>query len=320
MLRRKLMLIGAATFAAPRVQAQAFPSTPITLICAWPPGGGSDIAMRLVAEAASRKFGVPVVVDNKPGAAGSIGHRAIVTARPDGYTIGMFSTAGVAAPYLNANANTIDELEPLAFFGSDPSALQASSASGITSLADLVARARANPGKVKNGNDQPGGASFLAAASYEKMMSFRFQKVSYAGYAPTVTALLAGEVDTATVAIPDTIQYHREGKLKILGVSSPERHFMAPEIPTFKEQGFDVEVGSWRCIAGPKGIPADRLNALQTGLLAAMRDADFVAKTRTAGFTTQPGDAAMTLARWRADDALLYSILDESGLVRARKR
>ncbi|WP_149536776.1 Bug family tripartite tricarboxylate transporter substrate binding protein [Siccirubricoccus phaeus] len=320
MLRRNLLILGTGLLAAPRVHAQAFPSAPMTLICAWPPGGGSDIAMRLVAEAASKKFGVPVVVDNRPGAAGAIGHRAIATARPDGYTFGMFSTAGVAAPYLNANANTIDELEPLAFFGSDPSALQASTASGIASLQDFVTRARANPGKIKNGNDQPGGASFLAVASYEKLMNFRIQKVPYAGYAPTVTALLAGEVDSATVAIPDTIEYHRQGKLKILGVSSAERHFMAPEIPTFKEQGFDVEVGSWRCIAGPKGMPEDRLRTLRSGLLDAMRDPDFLAKARQAGFTTQPGDAATTLARWRADDQLLYTILDEAGLVKARKR
>ncbi len=319
MLRRHLLLIGGAALAAPAVHAQSFPGGPMTLIVAWPAGGGSDIAMRLVAEAASKQFGVPVVVDNRPGAAGAIGHRAIVNARPDGLTFGMFSTAGVAAPYLNANANTIDELEPLAFFGSDPSAIQASKASGITSLADFVARARANPGKIKNGNDQPGGASFLAVASYEKMMNFRIQKVPYAGYAPTVTALLGGEVDTATVAIPDTIEYHREGKLKILGVSSPERHFMAPEIPTFKEQGFDVDVGSWRCIAGPKGIPADRLKILQDGLLAAMRTEEFATRARTAGFTIQPGNAATTLARWRTDDTLLYGILDEAGLVKARK-
>ena len=320
MFRRHLMLIGAGALAAPSVHAQSFPGAPMTLIVPWPAGGGSDIAMRLIAEAASKQFGVPVVVENRPGAAGAIGHRALVNARPDGLTFGMFSTAGVAAPYLNANANTIDELEPLAFFGADPSAIQASKASGITSLADFVARARANPGKVKNGNDQPGGASFLAVASYEKMMNFRIQKVPYAGYAPTVTALLAGEVDSATVAIPDTIEYHREGKLKILGVSSPTRHFMAPEIPTFKEQGFDVDVGSWRCVAGPKGIPADRLKKLQDGLLAAMRTEEFATKARTAGFTIQPGDAAVTLARWRADDALLYDILDEAGLVKARKR
>ena len=150
-------------------------------------------------------------------------------------------SGGIALPYLNAQANTIDEFEPLAFFGEDPNALQVSIASGINSLKEYVERARANPGKLRNGNDQPGGSSFLAIAQYEKAMNFKVTRVSYAGFAPTVTALLGGEVDSATVAVPDTIEHHKNGKLKILGVSAAERHYMAPDVPTFKEQGYDVD-------------------------------------------------------------------------------
>src|SRR3954467_1430506 len=134
-------------------QAQTFPSEPITLIVAWPAGGGSDISMRLLADALSKRIGVPVVVLNKPGAGGAIGHREIANAKPDGYTIGMFSSGGISLPYLNADANTIDELEPLAFFGEDPSALEVGMSTGITTLKEFVERARANPGKIRNGND-----------------------------------------------------------------------------------------------------------------------------------------------------------------------
>src|SRR6516165_7778037 len=95
-------------------QAQTFPSEPITLVVAWPAGGGSDISMRLLADALSKQIKVPVVVLNKPGAGGAIGHREIVNAKPDGYTIGMFSSGGIALPYLNAQANTFDELQPIA--------------------------------------------------------------------------------------------------------------------------------------------------------------------------------------------------------------
>ena len=225
---------------SPGSQAQTFPSEPITLIVAWPAGGGSDISMRLIADALSKQIGVPVVVLNKPGAGGAIGHREIVNAKPDGYTIGMFSSGGIALPYLNAQANTFDELQPIAFFGEDPNALEVSNASGIASLKDYVERARANPGKIKNGNDQPGGSSYIGAALYEKMLNIKLTKVSYAGFGPTVIGLMGGEVDSATVPVPDTIEQHKAGKLKILGVSATERHFMAPEIPTFREQGFDV--------------------------------------------------------------------------------
>jgi putative tricarboxylic transport membrane protein len=316
-----IALAATATFAAVSpLRAQTFPSEPITLIVAWPAGGGSDISMRLLADALSKQIKVPVVVLNKPGAGGAIGHREIVNAKPDGYTIGMFSSGGIALPYLNAQANTVEELQPIAFFGEDPSALEVSTASGIGSLKDYVERARTNPGKIKNGNDQPGGASFIAIALYEKKLNFKVTRVPYAGYAPTVTALMAGEVDSASVPVPDTIEQHKAGKLKILGVSSTDRHFMAPDIPTFREQGFDVVVGTWRCIAGPKGIPDDRLRFLESNIIAALKDPEFQAKAKQAGFVVGPGNAKQTYQRWKDDDAELYPILLDAGLVKARQK
>jgi tripartite-type tricarboxylate transporter receptor subunit TctC len=301
-------------------QAQTFPSQPITLVVAWPPGGGSDISMRLLADALSKQIKVPVVVLNKPGAGGAIGHREIANAKPDGYTIGMFSSGGIALPYLNAQANTFDELQPIAFFGEDPNALEVSIASGIGSLKEYVERARANPGKIKNGNDQPGGSSYIAAALYEKKLGVKLTLVSYAGFSPTVIGLMAGEVDSATVPVPDTVEQHKAGKLKILGVSATERHFLAPDIPTFREQGFDVVVGAWRCIAGPKGIPEDRLRFLETNVIAALKDPEFQNKAKQAGFVVAPADAKATYERWQADDAELYPILLDAGLVKARQK
>jgi putative tricarboxylic transport membrane protein len=311
-----MMIIAAGT----SLRAQTFPSEPITLIVAWPPGGGSDISMRLLADALSKQIKVPVVVLNKPGAGGAIGHREIANAKPDGYTIGMFSSGGIALPYLNAQANTFDELQPIAFFGEDPNALEVSIASGIGSLKEYVERARANAGKIKNGNDQPGGSSYIAVALYEKKLGIKLTRVSYAGFGPTVIALMAGEVDSATVPVPDTIEQHKSGKLRILGVSATERHFMAPEIQTFREQGFDVVVGSWRCVVAPRGIPEDRLRFLESNLLSALKDPEFQARARQAGFVVQPGDANATYARWKADDAELYPILLEAGLVKARQK
>ena len=208
------IVAGLTVAGSPGSQAQTYPSEPITLIVAWPAGGGSDISMRLIADALSKQIGVPVVVLNKPGAGGAIGHREIVNAKPDGYTIGMYSSGGIALPYLNAQANTFDELQPIAFFGEDPNALQVSNASGITSLKDYVERARTNPGKIKNGNDQPGGSSYIGAALYEKLLNVKVTKVSYAGFGPTVIGLMGGEVDSATVPVPDTIEQHKAGKLK----------------------------------------------------------------------------------------------------------
>jgi tripartite-type tricarboxylate transporter receptor subunit TctC len=232
----------------------------------------------------------------------------------------MYSSGGIALPYLNADANVYDDFQPVAFYGEDPSALEVSNASGITSLKDYVERAKANPGKIKNGNDQPGGASYIAIALYEKMLNIKVTRVSYAGYGPTVIGLMGGEIDSASVPIPDTIEQHKSGKLKILGVSASTRHFMAPEIPTFREQGFDVIVGTWRCIVAPKGIPADRLQFLEKSVLAALKDPDFLARANKAGFVVQPADAKTLYQRWKTDDAELYPVLLDAGLVKARKK
>lgn len=327
MMRRELLKFGAAgllasglMLAGAPASAETFPSGPITLIVAWPAGGGSDVSMRLVADALSKRIGVPVVVLNKPGAGGSIGHRDIANAKPDGYTIGMFSSGGLSLPYLNAQANTIEDYQPLAFFGEDPGALQVSPRSGIGSLKEYVERARANPGKLRNGNDQPGGSSFVTIALFEKRMNFKVTRVAYPGYGATVVAMMSSEIDSATVPVPDTIEQHKAGKLKLIGVSAMERHFMAPDVPTFREQGFDVVVGSWRCLIAPKGIPADRLKFLQDNILAVLKDPEFQARARKSGFIVGPLDAAATYARWKSDDEALYPILAEAGLVKVRQR
>jgi tripartite-type tricarboxylate transporter receptor subunit TctC/alkanesulfonate monooxygenase SsuD/methylene tetrahydromethanopterin reductase-like flavin-dependent oxidoreductase (luciferase family) len=325
-ITRKDLLKGAgalalATTAFPKTgYSDTFPSGPITLIVAWPPGGGSDISMRLLADAASKRMGVPVVVLNKPGAGGAIGHREIATAKPDGYTIGMYSSGGIALQYSNPNANTINELEPIAFYGDDPSAIQVSLGSGIKTLKEYVEKARANPGKLRNGNDQPGGSSFINIALYEKMMNFKVTRVSYAGFSATVVALMGNEIDSATVPIPDTAEQYKAGKIRILGVSAAQRHFLVPDVPTFREQGFDVIVGSWRCVCGPKGIPADRLKYLETKIFESLNDPEFQARAKKAGFIVAPGDAKATWNRWKSDDEMLYPILLDAGLVKVRKK
>ncbi len=300
--------------------AQAFPSQPITLVVPWPPGGGSDIAMRMVADAATKKMGVPMVVINKPGAGGTIGLKEVATSKPDGYTLGMIATGAVFAQYNNPNANAIADFDLIAFFGDDPSLLTASAKSGIKSIAEFVAAAKAAPGKLKNGNDQPGGSSYITAALMEKKLDVRLIKVPYAGFAPTVQALLSGEIDTVTVPAPDVVQHQKSGAVRILAVAGTERHFLVPEVPTFREQGFDFVAGAWRVIAGPKGIPADRLAFLETKLLETMRDKEFQEKAKGAGFIVQPLGRAATIKRLTDEDNAMYPVFLDAGLVKARQK
>lgn len=323
-LRRRLLsasmaIVGAGMLATGAI-AQGFPSQPITMIVPWPPGGGSDIAMRLVADAASKRMGVPVVVVNKPGAGGTIGLKEMASSKPDGYTIAMVATGAVFAQYNNPNANALSDFEPIVFFGDDPVVLSVNPKAGIKTLAEYVAAAKASAGKLRNGNDQPGGSSHVAASLMERTIGVKLNKISYAGFAPTVQALLSGEIDSATVPAPDIAQHHKSGAARSLAIAGTQRHFLVPDVPTFREQGIDFVAGTWRYIAAPRGTPADRLAILEARLLETLRDKAFIDKARAAGFIVEPMNRADTARRLAAEDAAMYPVFLEAGLVRARQK
>jgi tripartite-type tricarboxylate transporter receptor subunit TctC len=319
-LARPVVILLALLAAGPWAAAQErFPSREVTLIVTWPAGGGSDISMRLLAEQAQKTLGVPVVVVNKPGAAGAIGHREIANAKPDGYTVGMFGGGVVAQQYMIPNPVKIEEIQPVVFFGAEPGALSVRGDTPWKTLKEFVEGVKGKPNSVKNANDPPGGASHLTAVVIEKRLGIRLNKVPYQGFAPSVGALLAGEVQASTVPVPDIIQAHKAGQARILGVTADKRHFLAPDVPTFKEQGFDVVYGSWRIIGAPKGVPADRLKVLEEKLLAALNDPEFVARANKAGFTVSPMGSAQTAAFLKDDDTITYQIFSELGLVKNPK-
>lgn len=303
-----------------QAKAQAFPSKPITIVVPWSAGGGSDRSMRLVAASLTKRVGVSVVVVNKPGAGGALGTRAIASAKPDGYTIGVVGSGIVARQYTNPTANKISDISPLVFFGADPGALTARADTGFKNVADFVKAAKAAPGKIKNGNDQPGGSSYVNIAVIEKTLGLKTTRVPYKGYAPSVAALLAGEVQTVTVPIPDVIEHHKAGKVRILGLTDTARHFMAKDVPTFKEQGFDVVVGSWRSIVAPNNVPADRMKYLETKLLETLNDPEFLKKANGAGFLVTPMAGKATWQRIVDHDKALYPVLLAADLVKANKK
>ena len=321
-LKTVALSMGAAALLAAGLTgaANAYPDKPITLIVPWSAGGGSDRSMRMVAEFASKRMGVNVVVVNKPGAGGSLGTREMASAEPDGYTIGMVGSGVIARQYTNPNANAMSDLQPIVFFGSDPGALSARADTGFQGVSDFVEAAKAEPGGIKNGNDQPGGSSYIVIAVIEDRLGIKTTRVPYKGYAPTVAALLAGEVQTATVPVPDAIEHHKAGTVRILGVLAGSRHFMAPDVPTFQEQGFDLVIGSWRSIVAPQGVPADRFEFLQTKLLETLNDPELQKVANNAGFAVEPQGSEATWQRWVDHDKSLYPVLESAGLVKTRKK
>lgn len=300
--------------------ASAFPEQPITVVVAWPAGGGHDTVTRLVTEFLEQELPSAVVVTNVPGAAGANGVRQVEEAAADGYTLGVLGLHATAQSYMNENATALDQLAPLAVINIEPAALAVRTDTGIETFEDFLAFARENPGGIINGNDSPGGFSFLNAAFIENYFDIQLTKVPYQGYAPTVAALVSGEVMAATLPVPMLADLHDAGTVRILGVAAPDRHFRVPEVPTFAEMGHDYVVTDYVMVFGPAGIPDDRRAVLEEALMSAMASEAFHERGRNMGLMLQPGGADEAAALMAAMDDLIYPVMQDAGLVTVRAR
>ena len=303
-----------------QAQPETFPSKPVTLIVPWPAGGGSDTIMRLIAEPMSKSLGQPVVVVNKAGAGGQIGLRETADASPDGYTISFVATGFFSQQYNTANAVTIDDFTFFGWVGIDASALTANTSTGWKSLSDFVAAAKAKPSTIRNGNDQPGGTSFLGVALMERALGVKLVRIPYAGDAPNVQALLSGEVQTSTAAITNMIDHHKAGTLRILAMSGDTRDPKLPDVPTFKELGHDVAAGTMRAMVISKRTPPDRIATLEKAFLAALGDPKLRERASALSFGIAPAGTAEATKMVATLDAQLYPILLEAGMVKFRQK
>jgi tripartite-type tricarboxylate transporter receptor subunit TctC len=301
-------------------QGDAFPSKPITLIVPWPAGGGSDTIMRMMAEPMSKAIGQPVVVVNKPGAGGQIGLRETAEAQPDGYTISFIATGFISQQYNTPNALSIGDFTYLAWVGTDAAALTSNASAGWKTLGEFVQAAKAKPGTIRNGNDQPGGTSFLGVALIEKALGIKLVRIPYAGDAPNVQALLSGEVQTSTAAITNMIDHHKAGTVRILALSGDSRDPKVPDVPTFKEQGYEVAAGTIRAVVAPRNIPADRRAKLESAIMTALNDPGFRERATSLSFGVAPAPGEEATKRVKDLDDQLYPILLEADLVKHRRR
>ncbi|WP_172330138.1 tripartite tricarboxylate transporter substrate binding protein [Mangrovicoccus sp. HB161399] len=321
MKRRQLLTSAFALSAALGLAGQAalaegaYPSEPVHITVVWPAGGGHDLVGRLLGNELSKVMGTPVVVDNVTGAGGTTGMRHIADADPDGYTIGVMGLHAISQSFMNANAPTMDDIEPLAYISDEPGALEISADTGIASLDAYVEAMKKDPMALMNGNDPQGGNSFVFANVIPKGLGIEMMKLPYPGHAPTVTALLTGEVQTATLPIPPILEHAKAGTVTVLGVASETRHPQLPDVPTFKEQGYDIVTGDFVMIVGPKGMPEDVKAKLVDGILAAVDSEGFTSAAAQNGMVLRPGDDKMAAEELAAQVDTVYPLLLDAGLV-----
>lgn len=315
---RRLMLastLGLAIPLSPGLFADEFPERALTLIVPWPAGGAYDLTARLMAEHAGTVLSEPVVVQNVTGAAGSTGIRHVAESTADGYTLGMMGTHAIAQSYMNPNATPLDELDPLVFIGPEPAALAVGHDTDIEDIGTYLETLEGAPGTIINGNDSPGGFSYIAASMLEAQFDVELTKIPYQGYAPTLSALLSGEAMSALLPIPLLADQHESGQLKLLGVAANERHPFAPDIPTFKEQGHDFTAEDFFMLYLPQGVPDERRDALASVFYVLLEDEDFQKVASDAGLVIAPKsrEATELYLQSRADE--VYDILSSAGLV-----
>ncbi|HDZ46690.1 hypothetical protein LCGC14_0159210 [marine sediment metagenome] len=301
-------------WAAPLL-ADDFPEKPINIVVPWPAGGAYDLAARLMAEHASQTFPVPLVVQNVTGAAGSTGVRHVADATPDGYTIGVMGTHAIAQSYMNPNATALEDLTPLVFIGPEPAALAVTLDADIGDVAAYLDTLKEAPGSIINGNDSPGGFSYIAATMLENQFDVELTKIPYQGYAPTVSAMLSGEVMSALLPIPLLADQHNAGQLNLLAVAAKERHPFSPDVPTFKEQGYDFIAEDFFMLYLPGDVPEEHRNKLAEMFYELLQDPSFQDAANGIGLVIQPKpqDETEHYLAQRADE--VYEILTESGLV-----
>jgi tripartite-type tricarboxylate transporter receptor subunit TctC len=279
-MRRSLsaFAVGASMALAAGVAAAEYPERPIQMIVAYNAGGGTDVAARTLVPYIEKYLGegATISVLNKPGAGGEVGFTALANSEPDGYTIGFINTPVLLTVPLERLARyTLDSFMPVGNVVDDPGVFAVAADGDIKTLDDLVAAAKERPGELTYATTGIGSDDHLAMLKFQRLTGTELQHVPFEGSAPARAALLGGHVDVGVINAGEAIPYSEEGKVTLLGQMSEERWEGAADVPTFKEQGYDIVSGSARGIAAPAGTPQENVDALAAAIEKAIQDPEF---------------------------------------------
>jgi len=314
--RRQLVLAGAAALSTiwwPQgASAQAWPSKPVRLVVPFPPGGLIDQMARLMAPRLAREIGQPVVIDNKPGAGGNVGAAEAARAPADGYTLLMASPPLTISPAIYPSLPyRPEQIVPIGVVGRVPNVLLVNPKSGIASVADLVARAKAAPGRLNYASNGNGTSLHLSAELLKVLTGTFITHIPYRGAAAAVTGLMAGEVDAMFENLPSVLGQIRGGNVRALAVTTRTRSKALPDVPTLAESGMpDFDVSAWYGLAAPAGVPADIMGRLEKALDAVSRDAEIVTAMERSGASVGFVNTAGTAAFMSADAAKWKRVVD----------
>jgi len=253
-----------------------YPNKSIRLIVGFAPGGGTDIVARAIAPKMSELLGQSVVVENRAGAAGTIGADLVAKSNPDGYTLLMgHSNSNAISPYVLTNVpyNPATDFTPITYLGYVPNVLVVKSSLPVNSVAQLISLAKSNPGQMTYGSSGIGSTQHLAGALFSNIAGISMNHVPYKGSGQAIIDLLGGQITMNFDTLPPNLQQIRQGNLKALAISTPKRLSLLPNVPTFNEVGIvGFDVTNWYSIMGPKNMDSALVNKIDQTVRAAMND------------------------------------------------
>ena len=309
----------ALSMASASAFAQAYPTKPVTIVVSYPAGGDTDALARVLAEKLSARLGQSVLVDNKPGASGTIGNAFVAKSAPDGHTLLMTpNTISIVTLVLKAGTgaayDVLNDFTPIIQVGSQSLFLVVNASTGVTSVKDLVAAAKAD--KIKT-YASPGSGSpmHILGEVFNNAAGVKITQVPYRGTAPAIVDMVGGHVPFMYTTLGPVAQHIASGKMVNLAVADMKRSPLAPNVPTLAELGYkDVDVGAWQGIMGPKGMPADVVKTLNTHLNEILKMPDVLARMTTIATIPVGGDGAV-LGRINAADHNRYAkVIKEFGI------
>ena len=298
-----VMAAVAALLAAPAA-AQTYPTKPLRWIVPSAPGDGSDITGRIVAERVSRELGQQVVIDNKPGAGGVVGSEAAAKSPADGYTmiVGNAGSHGInAAIYTKLNYDVARDFVPVALFCTAPNVMVASPGTPVKTVAEFVAYAKANPGKLNYASGGIGSSSHLSAELLKSMAGFEMTHVPYKGAAPAVNAVLANEVNVMIGNLPPWQGHLKAGKVQALAVTTATRHAGLPDVPALAETYAGFETVAWFGLLAPTGTPMAVVDRVNQAVNTALADPEVRSRIAATGCGPSPMSQEAWAARVQGD-------------------
>ena len=289
--------------------AAPYPTKVITIVVPFPPGGATDVVARIIARGLSERVGQQVVIDNRAGANGLIGSAMVAQAAPDGYKLlmGGVNTQGMNdVIYKDRRYDSLKDFSPITLTATIPIAFVVHASMPVSSLQELVALAKKQPGRLSYGSSGAGGPHHLAMELFKSVAGVDIQHVPYKGGAPQLNDLVAGHIEIGAIGLPPALPHIRDGKLRALAVTGSKRTPFLPDVPTVAEAGFPgFEVNYWLGLLGPAGMPDEivrKLNAEVVDLLNQPNIRELMAKQGVEVVTSTPDELrsliGLEIERW----------------------